>query len=135
MKFERLLETSLSFAPVGFRSFKIAIPVWLREKLFQKDLLRKRFKEFDPDFDLQNKLLFYEHHQSRAAPAFFPSLFKEAVVLRMDRVGEWASTSDTIGQGSDHKMLKKIYLSHSLGLLYSALTYYTRFTVNTKSWA
>ena len=130
LKFERLLETYLSFAPIGFRSFKMAIPVWLKEKLFQKDLLRKRFKEFDPDFDWQNKLLFSEHHQSHAASAFFPSPFEEAVVLTMDGVDEWATTSVAIGQGRDLKMHKEIHFPHSLGLLYSAFTYYTGFKVN-----
>ena len=101
LKFERLLETYLSFAPRGFRSFKLAIPVWLKEKLFQKDLLRKKFKAFDADFDWQNKLLFSEHHQSHAASAFFPSPFEEAIVLTMDGVGEWATTSVAIGQGRD----------------------------------
>lgn len=130
LKFERLLETYLSFAPRGFRSFKLAIPVWLKEKLFQKDLLRKKFKAFDADFDWQNKLLFSEHHQSHAASAFFPSPFEEAIVLTMDGVGEWATTSVAIGQGRDLKMTKEIHFPHSLGLLYSAFTYYTGFKVN-----
>lgn len=130
LKFERLLETYLSFAPRGFRSFKLAIPVWLKEKLFQKDLLRKKFKAFDANFDWQNKLLFSEHHQSHAASAFFPSPFEEAIVLTMDGVGEWATTSVAIGQGRDLKMTKEIHFPHSLGLLYSAFTYYTGFKVN-----
>ncbi len=130
LKFERLLETYLTFAPRGFASFRMAIPVWLKEKLFQKDLLRKEFKKFDPDFDWMNKLLFSEHHQSHAASAFFPSPFEEAVVLTMDGVGEWATTSVAIGRGSDLKMTKEIHFPHSLGLLYSALTYYTGFKVN-----
>jgi carbamoyltransferase len=130
LKFERLLETYLAFAPVGFRSFKMAIPVWLKEKLFQKDLLRKKFKAFDENFDWQNKLLFSEHHQSHAASAFFPSPFEEAVVLTMDGVGEWATTSVAIGRGSDMKMIREIHFPHSLGLLYSAFTYYTGFKVN-----
>lgn len=130
LKFERLLETYLSFAPRGFRSFKLAIPVWLKEKLFQKDLLRKKFKAFDADFDWQNKLLFSEHHQSHAASAFFPSPFEEAIVLTMDGVGEWATTSVAIGKGRDLKMTKEIHFPHSLGLLYSAFTYYTGFKVN-----
>jgi carbamoyltransferase len=130
LKFERLLETYLSFAPRGFRSFKLAIPVWLKEKLFQKDLLRKKFKAFDADFDWQNKLLFSEHHQSHAASAFFPSPFEEAIVLTMDGVGEWATTSVAIGRGRDLKMTKEIHFPHSLGLLYSAFTYYTGFKVN-----
>lgn len=130
LKFERLLETYLAFAPIGYRSFRMAIPVWLKEKLFQKDLLRKEFKNFDPDFDWMNKLLFSEHHQSHAASAFFPSPFEDAVVLTMDGVGEWATTSVAIGQGRDLKMVKEIHFPHSLGLLYSAFTYYTGFKVN-----
>ena len=130
LKFERLLETYVAFAPRGFKSFRMAIPVWLREKLFQKDLLRKEFKKYDPDFDWQNKLLFAEHHQSHAASAFFPSPFKEAVVLTMDGVGEWATTSVATGNGSDLQMTKEIHFPHSIGLLYSAFTYYTGFRVN-----
>lgn len=130
LKFERLLETYLSFAPHGFQSFKMAIPIWLKEKLFQKDLLRKKFKAFDADFDWQNKLLFSEHHQSHAASAFFPSPFEDAIVLTMDGVGEWATTSVAIGRDRDLKMTKEIHFPHSLGLLYSAFTYYTGFRVN-----
>ena len=130
LKFERLLETYLAFAPFGYRSFRMAMPVWLKEKLFQKDMLRKKFTEFDPDFDWMNKLLFSEHHQSHAASAFFPSPFEDAVVLTMDGVGEWATTSVAIGKGRDLKMVKEIHFPHSLGLLYSAFTYYTGFRVN-----
>ena len=130
LKFERLLETYLSFAPRGFTSFKMAMPLWLREKLFQKDLLRREFKRFDPDFDWKNKLLFAEHHQSHAASAFFPSPFEEAVVLTMDGVGEWATTSVGQGSGNRLEMTKEIHFPHSLGLLYSAFTYYTGFKVN-----
>lgn len=130
LKFERLLETYLSFAPRGFRSFKTAIPVWLKEKLFQKDFLRKEFKKYDPDFDWMNKLLFAEHHQSHAASAFYPSPFEEAVVLTMDGVGEWATTSVAIGRRNKMEMVKEIHFPHSLGLLYSAFTYYTGFRVN-----
>ena len=130
IKFERLLETYLSFAPRGFASFKMAMPLWLREKLFQKDLLRREFKRFDPDFDWKNKLLFAEHHQSHAASAFFPSPFEEAVVLTMDGVGEWATTSVGMGSGNRLEMTKEIHFPHSLGLLYSAFTYYTGFKVN-----
>ena len=130
LKFERLLETYLAFAPKGFRSFQMAIPIWLREKLFQKDLLRKQFKDFEPDFDWKNKLLFAEHHQSHAASAFFASPFEEAVVLTMDGVGEWATTSVGIGRGDKLEMVKEIHFPHSLGLLYSAFTYYTGFKVN-----
>ena len=130
LKFERLLETYLAFVPRGFRSFKTAIPVWLKEKLFQKDLLRKEFTRYDNNFDWQNKLLFAEHHQSHAASAFYPSPFEEAVVLTMDGVGEWATTSVAIGRGNKMEIVKEIYFPHSLGLLYSAFTYYTGFRVN-----
>lgn len=130
LKFERLLETYVAFAPRGFASFRMAIPVWLREKLFQKDLLRKRFRKFDSGFDWQNKLLFAEHHQSHAASAFFPSPFDDAVVLTMDGVGEWATTSVALGSGNRLEVIKEIHFPHSLGLLYSAFTYYTGFKVN-----
>jgi carbamoyltransferase len=130
LKFERLLETYVAFAPSGFRSFRMAIPLWLREKLFQKDLLRKELKEQAPDFDWENRLLFTEHHQSHAASAFFPSPFEEAVVLTMDGVGEWATTSVGYGRGNQLEMAKEIHFPHSLGLLYSAMTYYTGFKVN-----
>ena len=130
LKFERLLETYLAFAPRGFASFRMAIPIWLREKLFQKDLLRKEFKKFEPGFDWQNKLLFAEHHQSHAASAFFPSPFEDSVVLTMDGVGEWATTSAAMGSGSRLEMTREIHFPHSLGLLYSAFTYYTGFKVN-----
>jgi len=130
LKFERLLETYMAFAPRGFRSFKMAIPVWLKEKLFQKDLLKKQFQKFDPEFDWQAKLLFAEHHQSHAASAFFPSPFDEAVVLTMDGVGEWATTSVAMGKANKLDVTKEIHFPHSLGLLYSAFTYYTGFRVN-----
>ncbi|MGB0681354.1 MAG: carbamoyltransferase [Magnetovibrionaceae bacterium] len=130
LKFERLLETYLAFAPKGFKSFRMAMPVWLREKLFQKDLLAKKLKAEAPDFDWQNKLLFSEHHLSHAASAFYPSPFEEAAVLTMDGVGEWATTSLAIGSGNSLEMTKEIHFPHSLGLLYSAFTYYTGFKVN-----
>jgi carbamoyltransferase len=130
LKFERLLETYVSFAPRGFQSFSMAMPVWLREKLFQKDLLRKKFKQFDSGFDWQNKLLFAEHHQSHAASAFYPSPFDDAVVLTMDGVGEWATTSVAIGCGNKLNVTKELHFPHSLGLLYSAFTYYSGFKVN-----
>jgi len=130
LKFERLLETYVSFAPKGFQSFRMAVPIWLREKLFQKDLLRKEFKKFDADFDWQNKLLFSEHHQSHAASAFYPSPFDEAIVLTMDGVGEWATTSVAEGSGNKLNVTKELHFPHSLGLLYSAFTYYTGFKVN-----
>ncbi len=130
LKFERLLETYLAFAPRGFSSFRMSIPVWLREKLFLKDLLQKKLKEQAPDFDWNQKLLFSEHHLSHAASAFFPSPFDEAAVLTMDGVGEWATTSLAIGRGNRLEVIKEIHFPHSLGLLYSAFTYYTGFKVN-----
>ena len=130
LKFERLLETYLAFAPRGFKSFSMALPLWLREKLFQKDLLAKELKSYAPDFDAQSKLLFAEHHQSHAASAFFPSPFEEAIVLTMDGVGEWATTSVAVGKGNALETMREIHFPHSLGLLYSAFTYYTGFKVN-----
>lgn len=130
LKFERLLETYVAYAPRGFRSFSMAIPIWLKEKLFQKDLLRKRFTAFAPDFDWKTKLLFAEHHQSHAASAFYPSPFEDAAILTMDGVGEWATTSLGMGHGADITMTREIHFPHSLGLLYSAFTYYTGFKVN-----
>ena len=129
LKFERLLETYVAMAPQGMRSFQMAIPVWLREKLFQKDLLKRELKGVDPDYDPKN-MLFLEHHFSHAASAFYPSPFEEAAVLTMDGVGEWATTSLAIGKGRDLKILKELRFPHSLGLLYSAFTYYTGFKVN-----
>jgi len=130
LKFERLLETYLTFAPRGFRSFRMAIPLWLKEKLFQKQLLRDELRAFHPKFDWESKLLFTEHHQSHAASAFFPSSFNEAVILTMDGVGEWATTSVGFGRGNHLEMRKELHFPHSLGLLYSAFTYYTGFKVN-----
>ncbi|MDK9720557.1 MAG: carbamoyltransferase [Rhodospirillales bacterium] len=130
LKFERLLETYVAFAPRGFTSFKTAMPVWLKEKLFQKDLLAKELNAWSPDVKWLDRLLFAEHHVSHAASAFFPSPFDEAVVLTMDGVGEWATTSASIGRGSDLKVIKELHFPHSLGLLYSAFTYYTGFKVN-----
>jgi carbamoyltransferase len=129
LKFERLLETYIAMAPKGFSSFKMAIPLWLKEKLFQKSLLRKQLKEFDDEVS-SDKLLFTEHHLSHAASAFFPSPFDQAVVLTMDGVGEWATTSAAIGEGNKLEIFQEIHFPHSLGLLYSALTYYTGFKVN-----
>ncbi len=130
LKFERLVETYLTFAPVGFKSFRMAIPLWLREKLFLKDLLKKEFGNLDGGGGWNQELLFSEHHLSHAASAFFPSPFDEAVVLTMDGVGEWATTSAAIGKGHSLEVRKEIHFPHSLGLLYSALTYYTGFKVN-----
>ena len=129
LKFERLLETYLAFAPQGLRSFQMAVPLWTREKLFQKDLLNRDLKQFGK-FDVQRKLLFTEHHQSHAASAFYASPFEEAVVLTMDGVGEWATTSVAFGRSNKLEILKEIRFPHSLGLLYSAFTYYTGFKVN-----
>jgi len=129
LKFERLLETYLTFAPRGFASFKIALPVWLKEKLFQKELLTRELKSIDRDFSSQ-RLLFTEHHLSHAASAFFPSPFEEAAVLTMDGVGEWATTSMGAGEHNNLSIFKEIHFPHSLGLLYSAFTYYTGFKVN-----
>ena len=130
LKFERLLETYVAFAPRGFKSFSMAIPLWLKEKLFQKSLLRDELRSFDEQFDWENKLLFSEHHQSHAASAFYPSPFKSAAILTMDGVGEWATTSLGIGDGNKLDMIREIHFPHSIGLLYSAFTYYTGFRVN-----
>jgi carbamoyltransferase len=129
LKFERLLETYIALAPQGFSSFKMAIPLWLKEKLFQKSLLRKELKKNDEAID-GGRLLFTEHHLSHAASAFFPSPFEKAVVLTMDGVGEWATTSAAIGDGHKLEIFQEIHFPHSLGLLYSAATYYTGFKVN-----
>jgi len=130
LKFERLLETYLAFAPKGFKSFSLSMPIWLREKLFQKKFLFDKLQQHDENFKDIDKIKFSEHHYSHAASAFFPSPFKEAIVLTLDGVGEWATTTVAIGKGNDLKMLKEIYFPHSLGLLYSAFTYYTGFKVN-----
>jgi carbamoyltransferase len=130
LKFERLLETYVALAPRGFRSFQMAMPVWLREKLFQKSLLKKEIGAHLPGFDAETNLLFAEHHQSHAASAFFASPYEDAVVLTMDGVGEWATTSVGHGHGNRLEMTKEIHFPHSIGLLYSAFTYYTGFKVN-----
>jgi len=130
LKFERLLETYLAFAPHGLKSFRMALPIWLKEKLFQKRLLRQELQLFAPDFDWEKRLLFAEHHQSHAASAFFASPFDEAAVLTMDGVGEWATTSLALGNGNDLSMVREIHFPHSLGLLYAAFTAYTGFRVN-----
>lgn len=130
LKFERLLETYTAFAPRGFKSFSMAIPIWIKEKLFQKSLLTKKLKEQAPEFDWEARLLFAEHHQSHAASAFFPSPFENATVLTMDGVGEWATASVAAGAGNELLMTREIHWPHSLGLLYSAFTYYTGFKVN-----
>jgi carbamoyltransferase len=131
LKFERLLETYLAFAPKGFWSFANSVPVWLKEKLFQKSIIVKALRTiWGKDIDWEERLLFSEHHLSHAASAFFPSPFKEAAVLTMDGVGEWTTTSLAIGSGNQLEIIKEIHFPHSLGLLYSALTYYAGFKVN-----
>ncbi len=129
LKFERLLETYLAFAPRGFRSFRLAMPIWLREKLFQRSLLGDELRRVDPSFD-PGRLLFAEHHVSHAASAFYPSPFERALVLTMDGVGEWATSSAAIGDGRSLTILKELHFPHSLGMLYSAFTHYTGFRVN-----
>jgi len=130
LKFERLLETYLAFAPKGFKSFCMSMPLWLREKLFQKNLLMQNLKEHDKNFNDEKKLLFSEHHFSHAASAYYPSPFKDAVVLTLDGVGEWATTTVALGENDNLEIIKEIHFPHSLGLLYSAFTYYTGFKVN-----
>jgi carbamoyltransferase len=142
LKLERLLETYLAFAPRGFQSFRMAMPVWMKEKLFQKRLLREALERLakakgngaakgkGQRIDWDARLLFTEHHQSHAASAFFPSPFEEAAILTMDGVGEWATTSAGVGRGNRLEIQKEIHFPHSLGLLYSAFTYYTGFKVN-----
>ena len=130
LKFERLLETYLAFAPMGFKSFSMSMPIWLREKLFQKKYLYDLLKQHDKNFNDIEKIKFSEHHYSHAASAFFPSPFKEAIILTLDGVGEWATTTVAIGKKNELKMLREIHFPHSLGLLYSAFTYYTGFKVN-----
>lgn len=130
LKFDRLLETYVAFAPRGLQSFVMSMPIWIKEKLFQKKLLKKELSQLGDQHDFENKILFTEHHQSHAASAFFPSPFEEAVVLTMDGVGEWATTSLAIGKGNKLTILREMHFPHSLGLLYSAFTYYTGFKVN-----
>ena len=130
LKFERLLETYMAFAPKGFKSFSLSMPLWLREKLFQKKFLFENLKQHDENFNDIKKIKFSEHHYSHAASAFYPSPFKEAVVLTLDGVGEWATTTVAIGKNNKLEMIKEIHFPHSLGLLYSAFTYYTGFKVN-----
>ena len=130
LKFERLLETYVAFAPKGFVQFSKAMPTWLRDKLFQKKQLMDHLKEHDNKFRDEKKLHFSEHHLSHAASAFYPSPFEEAIVLTADGVGEWATTTVAIGSGKNLEIKKEIQFPHSLGLLYSAFTYYTGFKVN-----
>jgi carbamoyltransferase len=131
LKFERLLETYLAFAPMGFKSFASSLPLWLNDKLFQKRVIISALQDaFGREIDWVGKLLFSEHHLSHAASAFFPSPFEKAAVLTMDGVGEWTTTSLAIGSGNQLSVHKEIHFPHSLGLLYSAFTYYTGFKVN-----
>ncbi len=131
VKFERLLETYLAFAPKGFSSFSKAMPVWIKDKLFQKSALIKELNSIlDENVNWRERLLFSEHHLSHAASAYYPSPFESAAVLTLDGVGEWTTTSLAIGKGRNLKVLKEIHFPHSLGLLYSAFTYYTGFKVN-----
>ena len=130
LKFERLLETYVAMAPKGFTQFTMAMPSWLREKLFQKKMLLQLLKSHDLNFDESKKIFFSEHHLSHAASAFFPSPFEKAVVLTADGVGEWATTTVAIGENNKLEIKKEIHFPHSLGLLYSAFTYYTGFKVN-----
>jgi carbamoyltransferase len=129
LKFERLLETYLAFAPQGLRSFAASMPLWIGEKAFQRRLLARELKKLDQQFD-PARLLFTEHHLSHAASAFYASPFREAAILTMDGVGEWATTSAALGSGDRLEILKEIHFPHSLGLLYSAFTYYAGFRVN-----
>tara|TARA_B100000579_G_scaffold434139_1_gene454355 strand:+ start:544 stop:1218 length:675 start_codon:yes stop_codon:yes gene_type:complete len=129
IKFERLIETYVGNAPRGFKSFKTAIPIWIKEKLFQKNIITNELKKISKTFK-QEKLLFSEHHQSHAASAFYPSPFNEAIILTIDGVGEWATTTISIGNKNLIKIIKEIHFPHSLGLLYSAFTYYLGFKVN-----
>jgi len=130
LKFERLLETYIAFAPKGFRSFCMSIPLWIKEKLFQKNLIFNELKRHDENFNDINKIYFSEHHLSHAASAFYPSPFKEAIVLTADGVGEWGTTTVAVGKENKLEILKEIQFPHSLGLLYSAFTYYIGFKVN-----
>jgi carbamoyltransferase len=130
LKFERLLETYVAFAPKGFLSFSKAMPLWIKDKLFQKNLLFNKLKEHDENYTSDENIFFSDHHLSHAASAFFPSPFKEAVILTADGVGEWATTTVAIGKDNNLEIKKEIHFPHSLGLLYSAFTYYTGFKVN-----
>ena len=131
VKFERLLETYLAFAPKGFKSFTMAMPLWIKEKLFQKSALVKELKTtLDENLDWNERLMFSEHHLSHAASAFYPSPFESAAILTLDGVGEWTTTSLAVGKDNKLRVLKEIHFPHSLGLLYSAFTYYTGFKVN-----
>ena len=130
LKFERLLETYVAFAPKGFKSFSMSMPIWLGEKLFQKKILYNELRNHDENFHDINKIYFSEHHFSHAASAYYPSPFSDATILTLDGVGEWATTTMAKGYGQELEILKEIHFPHSIGLLYSAFTYYTGFKVN-----
>ena len=130
LKFERLLETYVAFAPKGFKSFSMSMPIWLGEKLFQKKILYNELRNHDVNFHDINKIYFSEHHFSHAASAYYPSPFSDATILTLDGVGEWATTTMAKGYGQELEILKEIHFPHSIGLLYSAFTYYTGFKVN-----
>ena len=130
LKFERLLETYVAFAPKGFTSFTKAMPLWIKEKLFQKNFLFNKLKEHDQNYISDENIFFSDHHLSHASSAFFPSPFKNAIILTADGVGEWATTTVAVGNGNNLEIKKEIHFPHSLGLLYSAFTYYTGFKVN-----
>ena len=130
LKFERLLETYVAFAPRGFVSFSKAMPLWVKEKLFQKNFLFNKLKEHDENYKSDNNIFFSDHHLSHAASAFYPSPFEEAIILTADGVGEWATTTVAVGNKNDLEIKKEIHFPHSLGLLYSAFTYYLGFKVN-----
>jgi len=130
LKFERLLETYVAFAPCGFKSFCMAMPLWLKDKLFQKKLIFDKLKTHDTNFKDESKIYFSDHHLSHAASAFFPSPFKESIILTADGVGEWATTTVAVGKENSLEIKKEIHFPHSLGLLYSAFTYYAGFKVN-----
>ena len=131
LKFERLLETYLAFAPKGFKSFKKAMPLWVKDKLFQKAAISKALvTTLGDEINWYERVLFSEHHLSHAASAYYPSPFKNAAILTLDGVGEWTTTSVAVGKGKELNVIKEINFPHSLGLLYSAFTYYTGFRVN-----
>ena len=130
LKFERLLETYVAFAPRGFTSFQRAMPIWLKEKLFQKKMLIKALKQHDTKFDNEDKIFFSEHHLSHAASAFYPSPFNESLVVTLDGVGEWATTTVSVGRDNNLDIVKEMHFPHSIGLLYSSFTYYLGFKVN-----
>jgi len=130
LKFERLLETYVAYAPKGFKSFSMSMPIWLKEKLFQKKIIFNELKNHDKNFQDINKIYFSEHHFSHAASAFYPSPFNDATILTLDGVGEWATTTVAKGNNRELEILKEIHFPHSIGLLYSTFTYYTGFKVN-----